>query len=92
MHNNNKCIPLDKFIYKALYDQRYGFYMKKNPFGKGGDFITSPNISVLFSEMLAVWTIDFWGNMYIMEILLLNHLSLPKINMVLALFLLIYGK
>ena len=60
MHNNNKCISLDKFIYKALYDQKYGFYMKKNPFGTDGDFITSPNISVLFSEMLAVWTIDFW--------------------------------
>ena len=60
MHHNNKCIPLDKFIYKALYDQKYGFYMKKNPFGTDGDFITSPNISVLFSEMLAVWTIDFW--------------------------------
>ena len=63
MHNNNKCIPLDKLIYKALYDQKYGFYMKKNPFGAGGDFITSPNISVLFSEMLAVWTIDFWGKL-----------------------------
>ena len=56
-------MPLDKFIYKALYDQKYGFYMKKNPFGIGGDFITSPNISILFSEMLAVWTIDFWGKL-----------------------------
>ena len=63
MLQNNKCIPLDKFIYKALYDQKYGFYMKKNPFGADGDFITSPNISVLFSEMLAVWTIDFWGKL-----------------------------
>ena len=27
--------------------------MKKNPFGKNGDFITSPNISILFSEMLS---------------------------------------
>ncbi len=54
---------MDKFIYKALYDQKCGFYMKKNPFGIGGDFITSPNISILFSEMLAVWTIDFWGKL-----------------------------
>ena len=63
MLHNNKCIPLDKFIYKALYDQKCGFYMKKNPFGISGDFITSPNISILFSEMLAVWTIDFWGKL-----------------------------
>ena len=60
MLHSKKCIALDKFIYKALYDQRHGFYMKKNPFGEGGDFITSPNISILFSEMLAVWTIAFW--------------------------------
>jgi len=34
--------------------------MKKNPFGKGGDFITSPLISNLFGEMLAIWCVAFW--------------------------------
>ena len=34
--------------------------MKKNPFGKKGDFITAPNISILFSEMIAIWVISFW--------------------------------
>ena len=34
--------------------------MKKNPFGKSGDFITAPNISLLFSEMIAIWIISFW--------------------------------
>ncbi len=34
--------------------------MKKNPFGKNGDFITAPNISILFSEMIAIWVISFW--------------------------------
>ena len=34
--------------------------MKKNPFGNKGDFITSPNISILFSEMLSIWTVAFW--------------------------------
>ena len=57
---NNKNISLDNFIYKALYDLEYGFYMKKNPIGANGDFITSPNISILFSEMLAIWCISFW--------------------------------
>ena len=28
--------------------------------GKGGDFITAPNISILFSEMIAIWVISFW--------------------------------
>ena len=56
-------ISLDEFINQALYSPKKGFYMKKNPFGSKGDFLTSPNISILFSEMLAVWTIDFWENL-----------------------------
>ena len=27
---------------------------------EGGDFITAPNISILFSEMIAIWIISFW--------------------------------
>ena len=32
-------------------------------FGKKGDYITSPNISILFSEMIAVWIVSFWQNL-----------------------------
>ena len=56
-------IPLDKYINLSLYDKKNGYYMKKNPFGKKGDFTTAPNISRLFSEMIAIWTIDFWENL-----------------------------
>ena len=55
-----KSIPLDQFINIALYDKKFGYYMKKNPFGKEGDFITSPLISNLFGEMLAIWCVAFW--------------------------------
>ena len=58
-----KSIPLDKFINIALYDKEVGYYIKNNPFGKEGDFITSPSISKLFSEMLALWFIAFWENL-----------------------------
>jgi len=61
--NNKKYISLDKFIDKILYDKKNGYYMRKNPFGKKGDFITAPNISILFSEMLAIWCIAFWENL-----------------------------
>ena len=53
-------ISLDKFISISLYDKKFGYYIKKNPFGKGGDFITSPMISNLFGEMLAIWCVAFW--------------------------------
>ena len=37
--------------------------MRRNPFGKFGDFTTAPNISRAFSEMVAIWTINFWENL-----------------------------
>ena len=59
-NKSNNLFTLDKFIEESLYNKKYGYYMKKNPFGKNGDFITAPNISILFSEMIAIWTISFW--------------------------------
>jgi NADH dehydrogenase [ubiquinone] 1 alpha subcomplex assembly factor 7 len=64
---DKKSIPLDQFINFALYDKKFGYYMKKNPLGREGDFITSPLISNLFGEMIAVWCVSFW-----------EHLGKPK--------------
>ena len=55
--------PLDKFINFSLYNKKFGYYMKKNPFGKKGDFITAPNISRLFTEIIAIWIISFWKSL-----------------------------
>ncbi len=62
IRNTNK-LSLDKFINLSLYDKKFGYYMKKDPFGKKGDFITAPNISRLFSEMIAIWIISFWESL-----------------------------
>ena len=62
-NKSNILFTLDKFIEEALYNKKYGYYMKKNPFGESGDFITAPNISILFSEMIAIWVISFWENL-----------------------------
>ena len=64
MHiKKNLNLPLDEFIDLSLYHKKFGYYMKKNPFGKKGDFITAPNISRLFPEMLAIWIITFWQSL-----------------------------
>ena len=64
----SKKIPIDRFIANALYDKNYGYYSKKIPFGKHGDFVTAPEISFLFSEVIAIWVITLW-----------KHLNKPKI-------------
>ena len=58
-----KKIPLDTYINKALYEKNKGYYQRKIEFGRRGDFITSPGISKLFSEMIAIWIISFWENL-----------------------------
>ena len=60
MKSNKKILSIDNYINEALYNKKFGYYMKKNPFGEKGDFVTSPNISILFSEMIALWIVSFW--------------------------------
>ena len=38
----------------ALYDPEHGYYMRRDPFGVGGDFITAPEMSQLFGELIGV--------------------------------------
>ncbi len=63
MINQNGTYSIDKFIESALYDKSFGYYSQSNPFGKTGDFVTSPLITPLFSEMISVWIISFWINL-----------------------------
>jgi len=56
----SKKLPVDEFFKNVLYDNKFGYYTSKLPFGKKGDFITSPNISYLFSEVIAIWIVSAW--------------------------------
>ena len=55
-----KIIPLDKFIDIALYNKQLGYYQNKKIFSRDGDFITSPFISSIFSEMISIWIVSYW--------------------------------
>ncbi len=57
---NSKILPVDKFFKNVLYDKKFGYYTSRIPFGKKGDFITSPKISNLFSEIIAIWIVACW--------------------------------
>ncbi len=62
LEKNHK-FSLDKFINFCLYNKDHGYYTNKKKFGKEGDFITAPNISRLFSEMIAIWIVSFWQSL-----------------------------
>ena len=57
--NNKKNLRLDKFINLALY-QRNGYYLSKKPIGRQFDFVTSPEISQMFGEIIGVYLVYNW--------------------------------
>ena len=57
--NNKKNFRLDKFIELALYE-RNGYYLSKKPIGKKFDFVTSPEISQMFGEIIGVYLLYHW--------------------------------
>lgn len=52
------------FMGEALTHPWAGYYMQGDPFGaphaQGGDFITAPEISQMFGELIGVWCADTW--------------------------------
>ena len=100
---HSKILPVDKFFKNVLYDKKYGYYTSKIPFGERGDFITSPKISDLFSEMIAIWMVASWetfgkpnnfniielgpGDGSLTKILLRSFKKFPKFNSIKNLYL-----
>lgn len=41
----------------------HGYYMKQDPLGGPGDFITAPEISQMFGELIGIWVADMWLKM-----------------------------
>ncbi len=57
-------ITLAEFMVAALGHPQHGYYAKQrqqtDPFGIAGDFITAPEISQVFGELLGLWALDLW--------------------------------
>jgi NADH dehydrogenase [ubiquinone] 1 alpha subcomplex assembly factor 7 len=54
--------PLEfaEFMAAALGTPGHGYYMTADPFGVAGDFITAPEISQTFGELIGAWCADIW--------------------------------
>ncbi len=56
-------ISVHDYMEACLYDPRHGYYRKANPLGGGGDFITAPEISQVFGELIGLWAGEVWRRM-----------------------------
>ena len=48
------------FMAMALHDPQGGYYARHEPLGRAGDFITAPEISQIFGELIGLWCADLW--------------------------------
>lgn len=53
-------ISLYDYMKSALGHPEYGYYSRQEPFGEQGDFITAPEISQMFGELIGLWAVDVW--------------------------------
>lgn len=53
-------ITIAEFMTQCLLHPKHGYYATRDPFGTRGDFITAPEISQMFGEMLGLLVAQVW--------------------------------
>uniref|UniRef100_A0A804QTJ8 Protein arginine methyltransferase NDUFAF7 n=1 Tax=Zea mays TaxID=4577 RepID=A0A804QTJ8_MAIZE len=56
-------ISIAEYMEEVLTNPQSGFYINRDVFGESGDFITSPEVSQMFGEMIGVWAMCLWEQM-----------------------------
>lgn len=53
-------LPMDEVIELSMSGEQNSYYRTYQPLGSDGDFITSPEVSQMFGEMVGIWCMDLW--------------------------------
>ncbi len=56
-------IRIADYMALALGHPRHGFYQQASPIGAAGAFVTAPEVSQMFGEMIALWLIEGWRSL-----------------------------
>lgn len=53
-------MSLSTYMRLCLTHPRDGYYINRDPLGENGDFITAPEISQMFGELVGAWALTHW--------------------------------
>ncbi len=53
-------LSIEDFMAICLLDRDHGYYTTRDPFGAPGDFITAPEVSQMFGELIGLWFWSVW--------------------------------
>src|SRR6185437_15531946 len=56
-------LGIDEYMATALTHPEHGYYTTRDPLGAAGDFVTAPEVSQMFGELVGAWCIDNWARM-----------------------------
>lgn len=56
-------ISIATYMGLCLTHPHKGYYRKADPLGVAGDFVTAPEISQMFGELIGVWAVNLWAQM-----------------------------
>ncbi|MBI3706803.1 MAG: SAM-dependent methyltransferase [Proteobacteria bacterium] len=56
-------LPVDRYMALCLDHPEHGYYRRGDPLGARGDFITAPEISQIFGELIGLWAAEIWAGM-----------------------------
>jgi SAM-dependent MidA family methyltransferase len=56
-------MPVAEYMTLCLLDPTFGYYITHDPFGARGDFITAPEVSQMFGELIGIWASAVWKQM-----------------------------
>jgi len=56
-------ITVAEFMAEALGHPLHGYYQRRDPLGRAGDFITAPEVSQMFGELIGLWCVEVWHEM-----------------------------
>ncbi len=53
-------LGVEAYMELCLTDPDFGYYVTRDPLGKPGDFVTAPEISQMFGEVIGAWCAHMW--------------------------------